>query len=101
MFDKGFVKLLSRVPVVYYWLGIPPAQYDELVASASHDGNPITTLRERVERLACDFPIADNYFAWQAFGRGYDTEARMAVPALFARRKLPHHQGARVIAMSK
>jgi S-adenosylmethionine-diacylglycerol 3-amino-3-carboxypropyl transferase len=41
----------------------------------------VTTLRERVERLACDFPIAENYFAWQAFGRGYDTEARVAVPA--------------------
>jgi len=40
----------------------------------------VTTLRERVERLACDFPISENYFAWQAFGRGYDVEARGAVP---------------------
>ena len=40
----------------------------------------MTTLRERVERLACDFPISENYFAWQAFGRGYDTGARLAVP---------------------
>ena len=68
------------MPVSYYGLGIPPAQYDELVASSS-DGNPVTTLRERVERLACDFPIAENYFAWQAFGRGYDVEGRNAVPA--------------------
>ena len=68
------------MPVSYYGLGIPPAQYDELVAS-SPDGNPVTTLRERVERLACDFPIAENYFAWQAFGRGYDVEGRNAVPA--------------------
>ena len=45
------------------------------------DGNPVTTLRERVERLACDFPISENYFAWQAFGRGYDIEGRNAVPA--------------------
>ena len=40
----------------------------------------MTTLRERVKRLACDFPIADNYFAWQAFSRGYDIEGRTAVP---------------------
>jgi S-adenosylmethionine-diacylglycerol 3-amino-3-carboxypropyl transferase len=38
-------------------------------------------LRRRVEKLACDFPIHDNYFAWQAFARGYDVENRAAVPA--------------------
>jgi S-adenosylmethionine-diacylglycerol 3-amino-3-carboxypropyl transferase len=80
LFDNRLVKFLSRMPVSYYGLGIPPAQYDELVASA-HDGNPVTTLRERVRRLACDFPIRENYFAWQAFGRSYDIEGRMAVPA--------------------
>jgi S-adenosylmethionine-diacylglycerol 3-amino-3-carboxypropyl transferase len=80
LFDNRLVRILSRMPVSYYGLGIPPAQYDELVAS-SPDGNPVTTLRERVERLACDFPIADNYFAWQAFGRGYDIERRNAIPA--------------------
>jgi len=79
LFDNRLVRFLSRMPVSYYGLGIPPAQYDELVASA-HDGNPVTTLRERVKRLACDFPIADNYFAWQAFSRGYDIEGRTAVP---------------------
>jgi S-adenosylmethionine-diacylglycerol 3-amino-3-carboxypropyl transferase len=79
LFDNGLVRFLSRSPITYYGLGIPPAQYDELVASAA-DGNPITTLRERVERLACNFPIAENYFAWQAFGRAYDIEKRRAVP---------------------
>jgi S-adenosylmethionine-diacylglycerol 3-amino-3-carboxypropyl transferase len=79
LFDNRLVRFLSRMPVSYYGLGIPPAQYDELVASSS-DGNPVTTLRERVERLACDFPISENYFAWQAFGRGYDVEGRTAVP---------------------
>jgi len=80
LFDNRLVRFLSRMPVSYYGLGIPPAQYDELVASA-HDGNPVTTLRQRVERLACDFPIQENYFAWQAFGRGYDIEGRSALPA--------------------
>ena len=79
LFDNRLIRLLSRMPVFYYGLGIPPAQYDELVASAA-DGNPVTTLRARVERLACGFPIAENYFAWQAFGRSYDIEGRMAIP---------------------
>jgi len=79
LFDSKLVRFLSKMPVSFYGLGIPPAQYDELVA-ASADGNPVTTLRERVERLACDFPISENYFAWQAFGRGYDVDARLAVP---------------------
>jgi S-adenosylmethionine-diacylglycerol 3-amino-3-carboxypropyl transferase len=35
---------------------------------------------ERVRRLACDHPIATNYFAWQVFARGYDTDGRRAVP---------------------
>ena len=70
------IRLLSRSPVSLYALGIPPAQYDALVQGA----DPIAVLRERVERLACDFPIQDNYFAWQAFGRSYDLEAREAVP---------------------
>ena len=77
LFDSKPVRLLSRSPVSLYALGIPPAQYEELVSA----GEPIAILRERVERLACDFPIMDNYFAWQAFGRSYDVQGRTAVPA--------------------
>jgi len=76
LFEFKSIKLLSKSPVSLYALGIPPAQYDELVAA----GNPVSVLRERVERLACDFPINENYFAWQAFGRGYDVEHKEAVP---------------------
>ncbi len=83
LFDYKSIKLLSKSPVSLYALGIPPAQYDELVSSTN--GNAIAVLRERVERLACDFPIHENYFAWQAFGRGYDVENRMAVPAYLRR----------------
>jgi S-adenosylmethionine-diacylglycerol 3-amino-3-carboxypropyl transferase len=80
LFEYKSIKLLSKSPVSLYALGIPPAQYDELVASSS-DGDPISVLRRRVEKLACDFPMNENYFAWQAFARGYDTENRSAVPA--------------------
>jgi S-adenosylmethionine-diacylglycerol 3-amino-3-carboxypropyl transferase len=76
LFDYKSIKLLSKSPISLYALGIPPAQYDELVAA----GDPVSVLRERVERLACDFPINENYFAWQAFGRGYDVENKDAVP---------------------
>jgi len=33
-----------------------------------------------VRRLACGFPLEDNYFAWQAFGRRYDHEGRRGLP---------------------
>ncbi|HVU20168.1 MAG TPA: DUF3419 family protein [Rhizomicrobium sp.] len=83
LFDYKSVKLLSKSPVSLYALGIPPAQYDELIST--NNGSAIASLRARVERLACDFPISENYFAWQAFGRGYDVENREAVPAYLRR----------------
>ena len=79
LFDYKSIKFLSKTPVSLYALGIPPAQYDELVAAGN--GDAASVLRARVEKLACDFPIQQNYFAWQAFARGYDTEHRAAIPA--------------------
>ena len=72
------IRFLSKSPISLYALGIPPAQYEELVAAGDRQCHQL--LRQRVERLACDFPIQENYFAWQAFGRGYDVESREAVP---------------------
>lgn len=79
LFDYKSIRFLSRTPVSLYALGIPPAQYDELVAASN--GDPVAVLRRRVEKLACDFPISANYFAWQAFARSYDIKKREAVPA--------------------
>jgi S-adenosylmethionine-diacylglycerol 3-amino-3-carboxypropyl transferase len=79
LFDYKSIRFLSRTPVSLYALGIPPAQYDELVGASN--GDPVSVLRRRVEKLACDFPVSDNYFAWQAFARAYDLENREAVPA--------------------
>jgi S-adenosylmethionine-diacylglycerol 3-amino-3-carboxypropyl transferase len=78
VFDSRFVKWITKLPAFYYMLGIPPQQFDELVAEAKT--NPASIMRARMEKLACDFPIEDNYFAWQAFGRHYDTQKRHAVP---------------------
>ncbi|MCB1783274.1 MAG: DUF3419 family protein [Alphaproteobacteria bacterium] len=78
LFDKKFIKMLCGKPESLYGLGIPPAQFDDLNHAAG--GDMASLLKARLERMACDFPIETNYFAWQAFGRGYDREHRMAVP---------------------
>jgi len=78
MFANPLVRGLVRLPSSLYGLGIPPAQYRVLAASAG--GNMAALLQARLERLACDFPMEDNYFAWQAFSCGYDREHRRAVP---------------------
>lgn len=70
LFEKRLVRWATSKKMSLYGLGIPPAQYDALV-SASAEGNMSEVLRGRLEKLACDFSIQDNYFAWQAFSRGY------------------------------
>jgi S-adenosylmethionine-diacylglycerol 3-amino-3-carboxypropyl transferase len=67
LFDKRFVRWACARPVSLYGLGIPRAQYAALAGGA----NMADVLRERVQRLACDFGLDQNYFAWQAFGRSY------------------------------
>ncbi len=54
-------------PAALFGLGIPPAQFHALAAGR----NMLDVLGERLERLICDFPIQENYFAWQAFARRY------------------------------
>lgn len=76
-FDRLPVRLAGKMPFILYSLGIPRSQGDALRRAANDDLAELC--RERVRRLACDFPLSDNYFAWQAFGRRYD-EAREAVP---------------------
>src|SRR5690606_11522264 len=79
VFQSWLVRTLCRSPSSLYGLGIPPAQFDDLKSNAD-GGDVARLLRRRLERLACDFPLEDNYFAWQAFGRGYDRVNRRAVP---------------------
>jgi S-adenosylmethionine-diacylglycerol 3-amino-3-carboxypropyl transferase len=67
IFDRRFVRWLADKPASLFGLGIPPAQY----AALAGDDHMADVLRQRLERLACHFPVNDNYFAWQAFGRGY------------------------------
>lgn len=79
-FDNFLIRMIGKMPVTMFGLGIPPQQYEELKKDMNGDKTIIDIYRERVKRLACDYPIGENYFAWQAFARKYDTEKRVAVP---------------------
>ncbi|MBL0767676.1 DUF3419 family protein [Sphingopyxis sp. XHP0097] len=75
-FDRKLIRWITDQRSSLFGLGIPPAQYDALA-----DGKPMAdVLRARLEKLACDFPLDDNYFAWQAFGRGYGKGVAAPLP---------------------
>jgi len=82
-FSHPLFRLGCALPMMFYSLGIPPKQFAALrqdARQAGLGGGMAGLMRERVRRLACDFPLDDNYFAWQAFGRRYGDAARGAVP---------------------
>ncbi|MDF8333927.1 DUF3419 family protein [Novosphingobium cyanobacteriorum] len=76
VFDRKFVRWLTDQPASLFGLGIPPAQFEALAG----DQPMAEVLRRRLEKLACDFEINDNYFAWQAFSRGYGKGADCPLP---------------------
>lgn len=78
-FDSKITKGLSKLPFLLYALGVPPRQYETFKRDATN-GCLLSEYRKRVKRLACDFPVDENYFAWQAFTRRYDRYQRRAVP---------------------
>ncbi|MEC9342696.1 MAG: DUF3419 family protein [Pseudomonadota bacterium] len=67
LFEKRMIRWATSKKASLFGLGIPPAQYEALAGG----GDMSAVLRARLERLACGFPLDDNYFAWQAFGRSY------------------------------
>lgn len=78
-FDNWLVKRVGNMSFAVFSLGIPPQQYKFMREES--DGDLINLYRERVRHLACDFPIQDNYFAWQGFAQHYDLENLNAIPA--------------------
>ncbi len=81
LFENRLVRWMGRQPVAVYSLGIPPSQHAAMLEEQQGDGGRLFDMyKERVRRLACGFPLDDNYFAWQAFGRRYDHENRRALP---------------------
>lgn len=81
VFEKKFIRWLTDQPASLFGLGIPPAQFEHLAG----DERMAEVLRRRLEKLACDFAVQDNYFAWQAFGRGYNRSESAALPPYLQR----------------
>jgi S-adenosylmethionine-diacylglycerol 3-amino-3-carboxypropyl transferase len=79
IFDRPMVRWLLGRKSSLFGLGIPPQQYDEL-ASLAGDDSISTVLKYRLEKLACHFPMRDNYFAWQAFARRYANQHEGPLP---------------------
>lgn len=69
LFDHWLVQRVTSMKASLFGLGIPPAQYDSLAEAGG--GDMAVVLKRRLEKLICDFPISENYFAHQAFGRQY------------------------------
>lgn len=79
LFDKPLIRWLTSRKSSLFGLGIPPQQFDEL-ASLSDRRSIAPVLRQRLEKLCCHFPLKENYFAWQAFGRRYATPGEGCLP---------------------
>jgi S-adenosylmethionine-diacylglycerol 3-amino-3-carboxypropyl transferase len=78
-FEMKMVRGLAKLPFLLHGLGVPPRQFEQFKSQAV-PGGVLEEYRLRVKRLACDFPMQENYFAWQAFGARYDTVNRRAIP---------------------
>ncbi|KZL18830.1 hypothetical protein PsAD2_02346 [Pseudovibrio axinellae] len=81
LFDKRLIRWAFSRKISLYGLGIPPAQYESLAAEGG--GHMAGVLKQRLQKLACDFSLDENYFAWQAFTRGYaplNVSSRSSLP---------------------
>jgi S-adenosylmethionine-diacylglycerol 3-amino-3-carboxypropyl transferase len=79
VFQRRSVRWITGRKSSLFGLGIPPRQFDEL-ASLTDEKTLAGVLCTRVEKLACHFPLKDNYFAWQAFARRYPNPDEGALP---------------------
>ncbi len=82
LFEKKHIRWLLEKPSALFGLGIPPSQFQALKGKESHMAKVV---RARLERLACDFDLQDNYFAWQAFGRRYASGGSGPLPPYLQR----------------
>jgi S-adenosylmethionine-diacylglycerol 3-amino-3-carboxypropyl transferase len=78
LFDARLTHFLAKSPASLFALGIPPAQHARMTGASKEDIAAL--MRDRIERLACDFPIAENPFAWQIFARRYGPGNSQAIP---------------------
>ena len=78
LFRKRIVRWMLNNPASLFGLGIPPAQFDSL--SGGRPGGAAAVVERRLARLACDYDLSDNYFAWQAFARAYGPAGQGPLP---------------------
>jgi S-adenosylmethionine-diacylglycerol 3-amino-3-carboxypropyl transferase len=83
LFDKRLVRWATALQVSLFGLGIPPAQFSALASAGG--GNVADALRDRLQKLTCEFSLKENYFAWQAFGRAYAENAQGPLPPYLQR----------------
>jgi S-adenosylmethionine-diacylglycerol 3-amino-3-carboxypropyl transferase len=83
LFEMRHMRWLMDKPASLFGLGIPPSQFDALKGSERHMAD---VLKARLARLAHGFDLNDNYFAWQAFGRGYAAGGAGPLPPYLERR---------------
>ena len=86
LFERPLVRKILGNETSLYGLGIPPAQYKALLGDAPHMA---VVVEQRLRKLACDFDLNDNYFAWQAFNRAYSREPDASVPPYLEARHFP------------
>ncbi|EKF20782.1 DUF3419 family protein [Nitratireductor pacificus] len=84
LFDRSLVRWATSRKASLFGLGIPPAQYDSLITAGN--GTMADVLSSRLEKLACHFPLRENYFAWQAFARHYPSPDEATLPAYLERK---------------
>ena len=82
LFKKRHIRWLLDRPSALFGLGIPPSQFTALKGA---EASMADVLHARLERLACDFDLSDNYFAWQAFGRRYASGGSGPLPPYLQR----------------
>jgi S-adenosylmethionine-diacylglycerol 3-amino-3-carboxypropyl transferase len=90
LFKKRHIRWLLERPSSLFGLGIPPSQFAALKGA---ERSMADVLLARLERLACDFDLADNYFAWQAFGRRYASGGSGPLPPYLQRDSFPTLRG--------
>lgn len=100
LLHKKIVRMILNRPSALFGLGIPPAQYEALAGGrAMHE-----VIEERLEQLACGFDLKDNYFAWQAFHRGYAPDGKAPLPPYLEKKNFEtlkaNIYGARVLNIS-
>lgn len=86
LFERRLVRKFLGNEASLYGLGIPPAQYKALLGDAPHMA---VVVEQRLRKLACDFDLKDNYFAWQAFNRAYAKDPDASVPPYLEARHFP------------